>query len=48
MVGNSNDPQKDDHELQFAKALAAAGVYFNQKFDEYPGRGEMTAAMIND
>lgn len=48
MTGNPNDPHKDDHELQFAKAIAAAGVHFNNKFGEYPANGQLNATMVND
>lgn len=33
---NSNDPHRDDEELQVAKAKAAAQAHFHQKFGEAP------------
>jgi hypothetical protein len=46
MAVNANDPHKDDQELQFAKAIAAAGVHFNQKFGEYPATGQLKAMLV--
>lgn len=46
MAVNDSDPSKNDHELQLAKAIAAAGVHFNNKFAEYPAQGQLSATMI--
>jgi hypothetical protein len=43
---NPNDPNRDDREMQATKALAAAGVFFNQKFGEYPAAEQLSCTFV--
>jgi hypothetical protein len=43
---NADDPDRDDLELQFAKAKAAASVLFNGKYPKHPPAERLSAQVL--